>query len=136
MAEVAGNPGRGMGKRLLIWTAALLLAACASLGSQSPEQEVKARAQARWDALVQGDFKAAYGYLSPGSRVVLPEKEYVNSLRRDFWKSAKVDQATCSDKRCQVDVTIEYEFRGHRTTTPLKEVWIREGSDWWYVQRS
>ena len=108
---------------------------CAGMAPKAPEEAVKERAQARWNALVQGDFKAAYAFLSPGSRAVQPEADYVNSLRRNFWKSAQVEKATCTEQRCEVEASIEYELQGRRTTTPLRETWIREGSEWWYVAK-
>jgi hypothetical protein len=115
---------------------ALAVAACASLDQRPPEEAVVARAQQRWDALVKGDLKAAYGYLSPGSRAVMDQATFDSSIRRGFWKSAKVDKAVCgSPQTCDAQVTIEYEFRGTRTKTPLRETWIREGSDWWLVQK-
>lgn len=113
-----------------------LLAACAAIGTQSPQDVVRERAQARWDALVKGDFQAAYAYLSPGSREVLSEANYVAGLGRSFWKSAKVDKVECiSDAACNVDATIEYEFQGRLIRTPLRESWVREGSQWWYLKK-
>jgi hypothetical protein len=116
---------------------AVVLAGCASVAPQPPEGIVKAKAQERWDVLVKGDFGAAYAYLSPGSRQVMSEKDYVARLRKDFWKSAKVESVTCATAdACEVSVTIQYEFQGRRTTTPLHENWVREGSEWWYLLRS
>ena len=119
--------------------AALLLSAsagCATLDLRDDDVVVKQRAQARWDALVKGDTKAAYEYLSPGSRAALGLDAYAGSLRMGFWKSAKVDSVTCATKdNCEAHVTIEYEFQGRRTKTPLTETWIREDSQWWYLQR-
>jgi hypothetical protein len=114
---------------------AVFLAGCAVL---QPDAEVTVgkRAQARWDALVAGDTKAAYEFLSPGSRAALSLADYASSIRVGFWKSAKVDKVTCeSADRCEVAATIEYEFQGRRTKTPLRETWIRDGSEWWYLQR-
>jgi hypothetical protein len=34
-----------------------------------------------------------------------------------------------------VQVTIEYEYQGRRMKTPLRETWIRDGSEWSYLQR-
>ena len=129
------NAKSGVTKLFLI-AILMALAACAAIGVGTPEQQVMERAQARWDALVRGDYKAAYAYLSPGSRQVQSEKDYVNSLRRGFWKAAKVEKATCEQARCEVQATIEYEFQGQRIKSPLRETWIREGSDWWYVLRA
>jgi hypothetical protein len=112
------------------------LAACGTLDLRDDEVVVKERAQARWDALVKGDFRAAYDYLSPGSRGVLTPEAYAGSLRTGFWRTAKVDSVTCATKdNCEAHVTIEYEYQGRRTKTPLTETWIREGSQWWYLQR-
>jgi hypothetical protein len=97
---------------------------------------VKERAQARWDAIVKGDFNAAYGYLSPGSRSVVSAQDYATSLRRGFWKSATVEKVECgSAQSCESSATIEYEIMGRRTKTPLREYWIRDGSEWWYLQK-
>jgi hypothetical protein len=116
--------------------AAIALAGCATIGAQSPEAAVKERSQARWDALVKGDFDAAYGYMSPGSRAVQSQASYVGSLRKGFWKSAKVDKVVCaSEQACDVELTIEYEIQGRQMKTPLRETWVREGSDWWYVKK-
>ena len=113
----------------------VLLAGCASL-RPAPEMIVKERSQARWNALVKGDLKTTYAYFSPGSQAVLSYEDYVVSVRRGFWKSASVEKVTCpSQDLCEVQLTIEYEFQRRATKTPLRESWIREGSDWWYVQK-
>ena len=111
-----------------------LLAACAATPEKSPEEAVVARAQGRWDALVKGDIGAAYGYLSPGSRAVLDAESYRDSIRRGFWKAAKVQRAECSTAdSCEALVEIEYEYRGSRVKTPLRESWIRQEGTWWNV---
>ena len=116
--------------------AVVVLGGCAALDSRPPEEVVKARAQQRWDALVKGDFKAAYEYLSPGSRAVLTPEGYASGLRAGFWKAAAVDKVLCEKPDvCDTTTTIEYEFRGSRIKTPLKETWIKEGSSWWFVQK-
>jgi hypothetical protein len=115
---------------------AVVLAGCAAMAPRSPEAVVKERAQARWDAMVKNDFNAAYGYLSPGSRSVVSAQDYAASLRRGFWKSATVEKVECgSAQSCEVSATIEYEAMGRRTKTPLRESWIRDGSEWWYLQK-
>jgi hypothetical protein len=124
-------------QRVAVLVVALVaVTACAVFDQRPPEEKVSARAQERWDALVKGDLKAAYGYLSPGSRAVMDLASYEASIRRGFWKSAKVDKADCAAQQsCEVHVTIEYEFRGGHTKTPLRETWIQEGQNWWLVQK-
>lgn len=119
----------------VVWLA-LLLAGCAGLDLRDDEVVVKGKAQARWDALVKGDTRTAYEYLSPGSRAALTQEAYDKSIRKGFWKSAKVHSVTCpSAQSCDVGVTIEYEYQGRHTVTPLRETWIKEDSEWWYLQR-
>lgn len=112
------------------------VAGCVAMKPRAAEDLVKERAQARWDALVKGDVKGAYTFLSPGSRAVLTYESYAGAIRAGFWKSAQVDRAVCETQQaCQAHVTIEYEYQAQRIKTPLRETWIREGTDWWYVQR-
>jgi hypothetical protein len=127
---------KGVLGRLAAAVLAVVLVSCAGIAPRSPDAVVKQRAQARWDALVKGDFNAAYGYLSPGSRSVISATDYASSLRRGFWKSAVVEKVECgSAQSCEVSATIEYEHKGMRTKTPLTESWIRDGSEWWYLKR-
>jgi len=113
----------------------VVLAGCASLAGK-PEDRVKARAQARWDALLKGDLKAAYEYFSPGSRAVMDFKGYEASVTKGFWKAATVDRVTCpTPQRCEAEETIEYEFKGRRTRSPLSETWIEERGEWWLVRK-
>lgn len=123
-------------RRLSVGVVAAVLCGCAAVAPSSPEDAVKRRAQARWDALVKNDFSAAYGYMSPGSRSVMSAAEYTQSLRSGFWKSAVVEKVECgSAQSCEVKATIEYEHLGRRTKSPLSETWIREGQDWWYLRK-
>ena len=126
------------GAARIIWALVLgvAMAGCAAVQPRTPEEAVKARAQARWDALLKGDLKAAYGFLSPGSRAVTTQEAYGASVRSGFWKSAVVEKAACdAPDACESLATIEYEYQGKRVKTPLRETWIREGTDWWYVQK-
>jgi hypothetical protein len=130
----------GGGFMKIVWICAAVavsaLMGCAALDLRDDDVVVKERAQARWDALVKGDTRTAYQYLSPTSRAVLTPEAYAASLRQGFWKSAKVDSVTCATKdSCDAQVTIEYEFQGRRMKTPSRETWIRDGSEWSYLQR-
>lgn len=112
-----------------------ILAGCATMGARKPEEVVKERAQARWDALLRNDVKSAYEYFSPGSRAVVDLKSYEAAVRKGFWKSATVDGVTCTGQRCEATETIEYEYQGRRTRSPLTETWIEEDGNWWLVRK-
>jgi len=110
-----------------------LVAGCATAPERPAEEIVKARAQARWDALVKEDYAAAYGYLGPGSRAVNSLDAYKASINKGFYKSGQVETATCEAETCEVQVRVEYEFKGSRIKTPLGETWIKQQGNWWYV---
>ncbi len=102
--------------------------------SGKPEEVVKARAQARWDAVGKEDFAAAYDYLSPGSRSVNSLEAYRIAVPKSFYKGAQVEKVRCeTPDACEAQVRVEYEFKGARIKTPLAETWIRQEGNWWYV---
>ena len=114
----------------------MALAGCAVAPVQSAEVTVKDRAQARWNALVLGDVKAAYEYYGPGTRATLTLAEFSAGMKTGFWKAVTVDKVQCdAPDRCEAFTTIEYEHRGMRVKSPSRETWIKEGSDWWLVRR-
>jgi hypothetical protein len=121
--------------RWLVVAVALAIAGCAAAGLGRPDKEVVAeRAQQRWDALVKNDFQRAYEFVSPAGREVVTASAYAAKLRRDFWTAAKVDRVECpAPDACEVDVTIEYSQRGFKMKTPLREKWVRQRSNWWFL---
>ena len=116
-------------------TVLAVLAGCAtSAPAGSAKDIVATRAQQRWDLLVKNDFAAAYRYISPTGRQLVTEPAYASSFRRDFWVGAKVAEVECpTEDSCEVDVMIEYQHKGIRMKTPVREKWIRDKSDWWFV---
>jgi hypothetical protein len=121
---------------IFLGLAAAAVGGCALLDSRPPEEVLKERAQVRWDALVTGDIKGAYQFLSPGSRAVLTSEAYASTIRAGFWKTAVVERVSCEKPDvCDVHGAIEYDHRGSRIKSPVKETWIKEGSSWWFVQK-
>ena len=109
------------------------LAGCATVG-RSDQDVVAERAQERWNLLVKNDFAAAHGYISPAGRELVTPEAYASSLRKNFWTGAKVGDVVCKQPdACEVDVWIEYQYRGMKMKTPVHEKWIKQKSDWWFV---
>ena len=135
--DVEASLAQGLWRlRLGAWLSVVMLAGCAAVAPRSAEDQVRARAQARWEQLLKGDFRGAYQYFSPGSRLGYSEDEFQASVRRGFWKSAAVDTVTCrSAESCEVVVAVEYEFKGIRNKSPVKEAWVREGGEWWFLRQ-
>ncbi|WP_423456974.1 hypothetical protein [Ottowia sp. VDI28] len=134
-------------RRTLLATAALvsgaLLAGCASLGPKTPEEEVRARAEERWNALIKRDFVKAYGYTQPGFRAVVKPEEYIRRFgTAGRWKGAQIHEATCEAARCEVRVrlTTEIMIPRYRRSIPEvtgyhEEVWVRDEGQWWFFEK-
>jgi len=113
---------------------AVAVSGCATLDSRPAPEIVKERSQARWDALVKGDLKTAYGYLSPGLRSTMTYENFVLNFRRGFWKAVKVEGVECGKPDvCRVSMSMDYVYNGTQIRTPTAETWIRDDSgNWWF----
>ena len=93
---------------------------------------VTKRALDRWDALLKGDTKSAYGYLSPASREVTPLERFEARTKTCNFRSIKLDATTCEAETCRVKLWLNFD---HRVMTdvvvPIEETWlIAEGQAW------
>lgn len=116
-----------------------LLAGCSSFATREPEVDVRERAQARWDALVTGNWEKAYSFATPAYRKAVDLFGFRGrSAPAAKLKSADVVSAKCKDATC--DVTMRIGFaplqRGYpETFTDLEERWILEAGEWWRYER-
>ena len=120
----------------------LALAGCASAPPAKPEVAVAERAQARYDALIAKNYKAAYEFLSPAYRARF---NFENHLRArpiiTTYTAAKVLSVECeSDAACKTQ--IEVTSKGLRVpagrgmpnwpiTSVETEQWVRVDGQWW-----
>lgn len=133
------RPGKWIGVMVLA------LSACAGVPEQSAapldKQEVVARiAQSRWDALMKGDFEAAYKLMSPASRSVVKLEDFRRKSGMVNWKAATVRKVECSaDDLCAVRMDVKYAVRlpivGRTVENDqvVAETWRNTAGDWWYV---
>ena len=109
-------------------------AAVASLGStDAVTQQVTARAQLRWNALLKGDMAVAYQFISPGGRSLMSLEQYRPRVNTGFWRGAKVKEASCAAETCDVTVLVDVTMEGVKFTNPVKETWILDAGKWWFV---
>jgi len=122
----------------------LLVSGCAATGERasadmSPEARralVTDRVNARWAALIKGDFDAAYKFLSPASREVLSLAEFKSKTRTSGFREVKVDAVECEPEVCKVSLRLTYDHRLMSSiTTPLAESWVIDQGQFWYVWR-
>jgi hypothetical protein len=100
---------------------------------ETTSQKVVARAQQRWVALLKSDLDAAYAFISPAGRSVMSVEKYRPRVSSAFWRGAKVKEATCEAETCDVTVLVDVTVEGVKTSVPVKESWILEAGQWWFV---
>ncbi|WP_157462924.1 hypothetical protein [Curvibacter gracilis] len=114
---------------------ALLLAGCASMQTQTPEQIVEARANQRWQYLIEGDIQKAYDMLTDSYRRVTPYERYRGRMANGGWIKAKAISVACADEVCAVRISLEAKpplgaRYGGNINTGLDESWVLEEGQW------
>ena len=117
---------------LLIWLTSLL-AGCGE--PKTAEQIVAERAQARWDALLAGDFETAYSFATPSYRDLVDAIRFQQGLGgHASWLGAKVREVTCREDVCEAMVRLKYRSplppRMEFETDDI-ERWLSEDGEWW-----
>ena len=64
------HPSMKRASTLMLCAGVVLLTACASFKPKTPEEIVKERATARWQAMIPRDFAKAYTFLAPSYRKI------------------------------------------------------------------
>lgn len=109
--------------------------------SRSNEEKVAARAVERWDALIKGDYKKAYSYLSAGYQETQSEASYQPGGGRVQWSAIKLGSVSCTEDVCDVVVFLDYTFRARSvgeidSTKRLEEKWIFSEGRWSYLPKN
>lgn len=123
----------------LLAAAAIALAGCATT-SQTPEQAVQQRANARWQALIKGDFDKAWTYTTPKFRSEVKQADYKERFSAtNPWISAHTRAVECQPALClaKMQLTLRNVVPGFaksmpEITTYFDEAWVREEGQWWY----
>jgi hypothetical protein len=141
----ARNGSRGVLGLAILATALLLATACATTSTTARDREIEQRAQARWDALLAGDFDEAYSFASPGYRSANSAADFEISYRtrRMQYTSAEYQQHSCEEAVCTVSMLVGYRVvrpaRGldeWKSTSMVEERWIETQGQWWFVPES
>jgi hypothetical protein len=125
---------------------ALGIGACATVpGSMSltkdtpPEAKqaaVTKRALERWDALLKGDTKTAYGFLSPASREVTPLERFQAKMSAAAFRAIKPESTSCEAESCRVKLWLTFDHRVMPgVTVPIEETWVIADGQAWLVYR-
>lgn len=106
--------------------------------SASPA-EVKAaaaaeRSNARWQAMIKGDFQTAYDMMTDASRKAVTLERFRGRSRSVVFREAKVQKVSCDAESCKVEVFVTYDHPKMKGVGfPATETWIIERGAFWYV---
>lgn len=132
----------GRVKLIALLGSLLVLASCATTGGDTPEDRLRERATARWEALLGGDLAGAYEYLSPGYRSSVSSLQYQRSIlmRRVAWTSAEYIGSECSEYTCRVKMLVGFAIHGAlpgvksiEDDDTIEESWVLTGGQWYLV---
>jgi len=125
------------------------LPGCATLQPEESEKwresqrpVLKARAEARWDALIKGDIEKVYTYTTPEYRAVVNLQQYKGKYGRVLdWRGARVVDISY-DVPTVATVSVEVTYRvvlpgvggeSIETQKAISEKWIYKNREWWYT---
>ncbi|MDS4028025.1 MAG: hypothetical protein RKO25_13700 [Candidatus Contendobacter sp.] len=115
-----------------------------SLVTEAEETQLKERVLARWQALIRGDFEAAYQFETPAYRAVYTPSQFRyrfgNQIR---WRMANITDIHYDDDPIVARVRVEVAYRyanpekGREMLDMIQgvnEVWLRKEGQWWRQQ--
>ncbi len=135
-------PDTGRVRLMVVACGLMLLSACATSTSVSPESLVEERATARWEALFSGDLAGAYEYLTPAYRTSVSSLQYQRSvlLKRVAWTSSKYIDSACEESLCKVKFDVSFTVSGaipgvnsFKSTQIIEESWVLIDGQWYFV---
>ncbi len=144
IGQFAGCPNVRWVPAARLWLSialALALAGCATAPMQKKDG-LEMRSQARWDALIGGNYEEAWALYSPGHRSSqsVVDLEISWRMRRVQIISAVYDSHSCDEYLCQVGIMLTYKIDRPVTglevwenTKVFEEKWIFAEDQWWYL---
>lgn len=135
----AAHAPRTLGLAML---AALLVSACAALPGLTPQEQVRARATQRWQALMAYDYAKAYEFATPSYRALVSQESYRSrqgaALQRTSAKVFSVECPTPDTCTARVEVGVKPPLGnryGSEIIAPVDESWVLQNDQWWLVER-
>jgi hypothetical protein len=111
---------------------------------RTDEALLRQRIADRWQALIKGDFEAAYQFETPAYRAVYTSLQFKYQFGNQIaWRVANVKDVRYDDSNvARVTVSVSYhydepekkEYRPLNTTAQINEIWLRKDGQWWHQQ--
>jgi len=134
--------GSGLSRRagafggFLLW---LALSITSMAGAAANMDDLRERVEARWTALIAGDFDRVYEFETPAYRKIYPAQQFRANFGQGLrWKRIKVVQIDLNQPEvAKVAVEVEYGFyvagRGMMDDKVVStETWLRLDGQWWH----
>lgn len=111
--------------------------------NEADEALLKERVLARWQALIKGDFEAAYQFETPAYRAIFTPSQFRYQFgNQTLWRLANVMNIHYDDPivaRVQVEVAYRYVEPDKsremlNLTHQVGEIWLRKEGQWWHQQ--
>ncbi len=123
--------------RLGAFAGALALAGCATLTPATPEQQVQERANAFWQARIQGDVPTAYHLLAPAYRSLRSQEDFAKDNGRQIAvQKIEVASVSCEPQKCVARLALTGKpvvpgLNLPALTTYMDDAWVLEEGQWW-----
>lgn len=130
-----------MYKLFLLSFLPVMLGACSTLESKSPEEIVSERSRQRVDALMGRDYETAYEFATPGYRSTEGIIKYTSRWAgAGMWRAASITSVNCEPPdtidRCKVWLEVNYQAPGFEpVTTAIDEDWLLIDGEWYLYQK-
>ena len=134
--------GSGLSRRagafggFLLWMA---LSITSMAGAEESKDDLRERVEARWTALIAGDFDRVYEFETPAYRKIYTAQQFRANFGQGLrWKRIKVIQIDLNQPEvAKVAVEVEYGFyvagRGMMDDKVVDtETWLRLDGQWWH----
>lgn len=126
------------------------MSGCASMSSdnaaptEAQKQQLKQRAESRWEALIKGELQLVYAFMSPDYRNVVSLQQFKSRYGRTVeWRLARIDDIRYdSPTVASVMMGVAYRtmlpgargdmFENRKTLT---EKWLFKDGEWWYIDQ-
>lgn len=128
----------------LIWMSLALavLAGCASGVTKPKAASIDERVMGYWGEVLEGNYLAAYDYLSPGYRSSVDSNRYQRTmlLKKVRWEDAKIIESDCADITCKVKISLKYTVfsavpgvSSFSSSQNIFESWVLADGIWYLV---
>ena len=104
-------------------------------------QKVELRVAERWGALIGHEHAKAYEYLASSYKDMTSKDDYIKMVNpKVIWEKFDIMRTHCEKDICKVNVEVGYRIppmfgmpRGAKTVEYVKETWLYQEGEWFYL---